>query len=155
MAALGVTSSSIDTAPLLNVTTSPARITQNTTADNVLLTFGILRMQKTESSLMPPFKDAHECSLKWCVKAYDSVSTTWNSPLDYMATSTWDIAVPPGPPRPPTQDNLFRFGEGWWENFGDHNGGRDAQWIAMDIVNDNGECTSAAELIHAHVLKYY
>ena len=113
-------------------------------------------MQKTESWFKFSLKDAHECSLKWCVKAYDSVSTTLNSPLDYVATSTWDIAVPPGPPRPPEQDGFFRYGEGWWQNSEYYyNGGRDAEYIAMDVMDDHGEHASATELAHTHALKYY
>ena len=156
MASTGVTSSSIDVIPVLNVTTSTTRIKQDLVPDSVLLTFAILRMKNTGSSHMPPFQDAHECSLKWCVKAYDRVSTTLNSPLDYVATSSWDIAVPPRPSEIPNQDNFFHYGEGWWKNDAyNKGGGRQADYVVMDVVNDTCEYTGVAKLIGSHMLKHY
>ena len=150
MASTGLTSTSIDVVPVLNVTTSTTRIKQDSVPDSTLLTFGILRMQYKGSSKRLPFKDAHECSLKWCVKAYDPVSTNMSSSLDYVATSSWDIAVPPRLPGTLNQDHHSRYGDGWWENDGySERGGRHADYIAMDVVNDNFEYTCVKKLIRS------
>ena len=129
-----------DSYPILNVTTIDTTIESEETPTNLILTFAILRMQLPYGFDM---KDAFECSLTWCVKGYNDVSTTFGLSLDYEAVNESGIAVRPG--------SSGYLGSQNDENNDTYNSGPDSlRWlltyVALDLANDTRKYKSVPHM---------